>query len=283
MAQHDHLDLGTQIERAEQAVIERDRRFLHNSRALATRVERGFKRYFGRGVLAGAATLALAWFMPWRRHAVMPRPGASGAAAVPWAALIPVVWPLLPPAWRRRVSPSTATMAVGIALPLLSSLRPPQLMVQTAAQVDLARFAGRWYELARLTTTRGDGGVRDATVEYSSQEGVIVVEQRWRGADGRQRCRRGLAYPVDGSRGAKLELNLLPAALRWLPLSWSGHWIVHVDEDYQHAVIGTPDRKGLQVLARSPLADEATTQRLIGYAAAQGYRLDRLRRVTHSA
>jgi apolipoprotein D and lipocalin family protein len=95
-------------------------------------------------------------------------------------------------------------------------------------------------------------------------------------------CMAGAARPVDGSQGAKLELNLLPAALRWLPLSWSGHWILHVDDDYQHAVVGTPDRKGLHVLARSPWADEATTQRLIGHAAAQGYRIDRLQRIVHS-
>jgi apolipoprotein D and lipocalin family protein len=282
MAQHEHLDLGMQIERAEQAVIERDRRFTRNGRALMTRVEHGFKRNFGRGLLAGAATLALAWFMPSRRHAAMPRPGASGAAAVPWAALIPMVWPLLPPSWRRRISPGTATLVVGVALPLLSTLRPPQPLVQTAAQVDLPRFAGRWYVLARLRSARTDDGTSNATIEYSPHGDTIAAEQRWRAADGRQHCRRGLAYPVDGSHGAKLELNLLPPALRWLPLSWSGHWIVHVDEDYQHAVVGTPDRKGLQVLARSPLLDKAITERLIGYAAAQGYRVDRLQRITHT-
>ena len=49
------------------------------------------------------------------------------------------------------------------------------------------------------------------------------------------------------------------------------YWIIDVAPDYSYAVNGEPRRQYLWVLARSPLMDDATLQRLLKGAAAQGY------------
>jgi hypothetical protein len=46
----------------------------------------------------------------------------AGLAAVPWAGLVSLGWPLLPAAWRARFSPAAATAAVSIGLLIVRRL-----------------------------------------------------------------------------------------------------------------------------------------------------------------
>jgi apolipoprotein D and lipocalin family protein len=261
--------------------MERDRRVLHRGRELVARIERGARHSVGRGLFAGVSALLLAWLMPSRRRAVAPASSAAAAPGVQWAALVPLLWPLLPPPWRRRISPATVAMVAGVGVPLLRSLVPQRQALLTTAQVDLNRYAGRWYEIARLPAASTGRCATDASTTYTLRSNHLEIEQRCRGADGRERVARGVGYAVEGSRDAKLEVSLFPRWLRWLPWAWSGHWIVDVDAGYRHAVVGTPGRRGLWLLARSPHIDEADYQRLVGIAAAQGFRVDRLERIQH--
>ena len=276
----DSDDLETRIRRAEQAVGERDQRVLQRGRELLGRVEHGARRGVGGGLLAGVAALGVAWLMPSRRRSALPA-AAPAAPSVPWAALVPLLWPLMPPTVRRRLSPATAAMLAGVGVPLLRSMLPQRAPLHTVAEVDLARYAGRWYEMARLPAPRDGGCASAATVTYTLRGDQLEIDQRCRVADGSERRAQGLAYAVEGSRGAKLEVSLWAAWLRWLPWAWAGHWIVDVDAAYQHAIIGTPGRQGLWLLAREPRIDEATYARLVGVAAAQGFRVDRLQRIQH--
>jgi apolipoprotein D and lipocalin family protein len=273
-------DLETRIQRAERAVGERDQRVLQRSRELLSRVEHGARRGVGGGLLAGLTALGVAWWMPSRRRAALPA-AQPAAASVPWAALVPLLWPLLPPTVRRRLSPATAAMLAGVGVPLLRSMLPQRAPVHTVAEVDLARYAGRWYEMARLPAPRDGGCASAATATYTLRGDQLEIDQRCRSTDGSERRAQGVAYAVEGSRGAKLEVSLWSAWLRWLPWAWAGHWIVDVDAAYQHAVVGTPGRQGLWLLARQPHIDEATYARMVGIAAAQGFRVDRLQRIQH--
>jgi apolipoprotein D and lipocalin family protein len=283
MALTDDDDLDSRIERAEQAVAERDRRVLRHGRHLVARIERGARLSVGRGLFAAVSALVLAWLLPSRRRtAAVPASGAAGAApGMQWAALVPLLWPLLPPPLRRRISPGTVALVAGVGVPLLRSLVPQRQALQTAAEVDLARYAGRWYEIARLPAAFEGPGAGDASTTYALRGDHVEIDMRCRGADGRVRSAKGIGYAVEGSRGAKLDISLWPRWLRWLPLAWAGYWIIDVDPGYQHAVVGTPGRKGLWLLARSPQIDQAQYQRMLGIAVAQGFRVDRLQRIRH--
>jgi apolipoprotein D and lipocalin family protein len=78
--------------------------------------------------------------------------------------------------------------------------------------------------------------------------------------------------PVQGQPGAgRLEVSFAPHWLSWVPLVWGDYWIMQLDADYQVALVGTPDRKYLWVLSRSPQMDPARLTALLDYASATGF------------
>ncbi|HEY6133901.1 MAG TPA: lipocalin family protein [Rubrivivax sp.] len=276
-------DLETRIAQAELAVVQRDQRIRKASRDVVARVESLTQRFLGPGLMTSAAAAALAGWSFLRR-----RPAAGGGAAenvaksAPWLTLLPVVWPMLPAQWRRFVSPGTAAAVLGVALPVLGALWPARRPVQTVPQLDLRRYAGHWYEIARLPVPFESQCAGDATATYTLGESGVDVLNCCRLRNGRLRCASGVGRVVPGSQGAKLDVSLFPRWLRWLPFAWAGYWVIDVDAAYQTAVVGTPGRHGLWLLSRSPVVDEARLQRMVENAAAQGYRVAGLRSVPHS-
>jgi len=59
------------------------------------------------------------------------------------------------------------------------------------------------------------------------------------------------------------------------------YWILHVDENYQEAIVGTPDRKYLWLLARSPKVFEQNYAALVARANQLGFDTSRLLRDPH--
>lgn len=131
------LDLEAEIARAEQAVITRDRRVVRRAEALVTRVRRDAVRHAGGGALLGVGTVVLTWWLHRlsRKHPSAPEPVATPVqeppstfehlfrdAGLTLAGLLPMLWPLLPRAWRRMVTPNTASTLLTFIAPLLGRL-----------------------------------------------------------------------------------------------------------------------------------------------------------------
>jgi len=131
------LSLDEQIALAEEAVIARDARIRRRADALVTRVKRDALRHAGGGLLLGLGTVALTWWLNRlaRRSAPPPAPAAAPAqepphtfehlfrdAGITLAGLLPVLWPMLPRAWRRIVTPGTASTLLTFIAPLLGRL-----------------------------------------------------------------------------------------------------------------------------------------------------------------
>ncbi len=129
------LDLEAQIVLAEQAVIARDRRIRHNSRALTQRIKRSALKNAGGGALLGLATVGLTWWLNRRRGpaparaAAAPEPDAPSTyehllrdAALTLGGLLPALWPLLPRHLRRHVTPGTASTLLTFLAPLIGRL-----------------------------------------------------------------------------------------------------------------------------------------------------------------
>ncbi len=131
------LSLDEQIALAEQAVIVRDARIRRRTDALVARVKRDAIRQAGGGLLLGLGTVALTWWLSRlvRRNPPAPEPPAPPAqeppstfehlfrdAGITLAALLPVLWPMLPRAWRRTLTPGTANTLLTFIVPLLGRL-----------------------------------------------------------------------------------------------------------------------------------------------------------------
>jgi apolipoprotein D and lipocalin family protein len=86
----------------------------------------------------------------------------------------------------------------------------------------------------------------------------------------------GIAEIVRGGHGARLRVNFADAWLRKLGFAWADYWILRVDRDYDTALVGTPDRKHLWVLSRTPGIEPEMYRRMIDYARIEGYDVDRV-------
>lgn len=237
------------------------------------------------GVLAAGVALWWMWRRPPEARPVA-EPGVPHAASarheggeLPWASLLGLVWPMLPAPWRARVSPTAATTLIGVGLPLLQRLvdgGPAPQPLATMPQVDLARYAGTWHEIARLPAPFEGACTGQPTATYRPTDAGLEVINGCPNDRGWQEA-RGVARVVPDSGNAKLEVSLWPAWLRTLPLAWAKYWILYVDPGYQVALVGHPNRRFLWVLSRTPTLAPAQLQALVDFAAQRGFPVDRLK------
>ena len=143
--------------------------------------------------------------------------------------------------------------------------------VQTVHEVDLKRYAGKWYEIASVPMVFQRDCVGDTTAEYTlNADGTISVNSRCRARNGSISAASGTATVMPGSGNAKLEVSY--------PQIVKGHyWIIGLDQEYRWAVIGEPQRKYLRILSRTAQLPEEELARALDAARAQGYTLEELR------
>jgi apolipoprotein D and lipocalin family protein len=144
--------------------------------------------------------------------------------------------------------------------------------------VDLTRYAGRWYEIARLPNRFQEQCAGDVAATYTLRpDGRVTVVNECRGRDGQTRRAEGVARRADEKGPAsRLKVRFAPAWLSFLPGVWGDYWIVGLDRDYRHAIVGDPSRKYLWILSRSSAMDAATYEALKGEAGRLGFDTARL-------
>ncbi|UCH83548.1 MAG: lipocalin family protein [Candidatus Latescibacterota bacterium] len=152
--------------------------------------------------------------------------------------------------------------------------------VRTVRSLDLERYVGLWYEIARIPNSFQKKCARGTTAEYTLREdGRISVVNRCTKEDGSQIKADGVAKIVDAASNAKLKVSFF-SLLGWRPV-WGDYWVIGLDDDYQWAIIGTPDRKYGWVLARSPELAEDTLDKIFGIIERNGYKRESFVRSGH--
>jgi apolipoprotein D and lipocalin family protein len=144
--------------------------------------------------------------------------------------------------------------------------------MKTVTNVDLDRYAGRWYEISRLPNRFQKGCSGNVTAEYGVREdGRIDVVNRCSAIDGEEIRAEGVARIVDETTRAKLKVRFAPAFLSFLPMVWGDYWIIDLAPDYSYAVVGEPARKYLWILSREPTVEDETYRGILERIKAQGY------------
>lgn len=152
----------------------------------------------------------------------------------------------------------------------------------TVTLVDLNRYIGTWYEIARLPMRHEPEDYTDITATYSlNEDGNVRVDNRARDGDGKAHQSIGEATVVDGSHGAKLEVSFMPDGLKWVPFTKGDYWILRLDEDYRYALVGSPDRKYLWLLAREAVVSASVRDEYLGTAREKGFDLSSLITTPH--
>ena len=148
----------------------------------------------------------------------------------------------------------------------------------TVSHVDLERYQGKWYEVARLPN-RFQRDCAGATADYALREdGRVSVLNTCYTRGGEVRTIRGSAKVVDPSN-ARLRVRF--DGLFFKLFSWlikANYWILELDPEYRYAVVGTPDRKYLWILSRGPEMDEPLYRELLDRSEAHGFEVERILR-----
>jgi len=170
-----------------------------------------------------------------------------------------------------------ALLTVGVVFAACNASLPED-PPNTVESVDLERYAGLWYEVARLPVFYQDDDEM-AKAEYSlNDEGTIDVVNTAIHADGSSQKVTGTAEPVPGSNNAKLRVSIdnFFARLFGSPPDYGNYWVLKLDSDYRMALVGTPDRDALWLLSRTPTMEKDDLKEYIDYAESQGYDTSRL-------
>jgi apolipoprotein D and lipocalin family protein len=268
--------LEHEIRASEARVVECDRRAAASARAFGDAAGRALSVK----LLAGAGLVAAGWLL----H--RPRARASRAALPPRGGLrmallraqrwLPLLLPLAAPLLDRKVVRLLAFAGLPVKVRKLAPL-------MTVPALDLRAFAGLWFEIARLPGWRDAPGRHDATLHYRiDDDGSVTLTQRWIEADGQPHGKLGRLRRPSTQRPGELETSMAPPWLRWWPGVWDDHWVIYVERDYRCALIGSPERDSLWLLAREPALPDDAVRALLTLAGRLGFDSARVQRTPHA-
>lgn len=136
--------------------------------------------------------------------------------------------------------------------------------------VDLKKYAGLWYEIAKIPNRFQKHCKSGTTAQYKLLEnGKIEVINSCIEEDGERDASEGIAQVVDGSTNAKLEVSFV--SILGINLFWGDYWIIGLDDNYEYAVVGTPTRKYGWILSRTTKLSEEKLKKTFEILKSQGY------------
>lgn len=163
----------------------------------------------------------------------------------------------------RRAMQLLSAACLALACLAGCSNHPP---LEVVDRVDLTRYMGRWYEIAKYPT-RFEKGCHGATADYALRpDGKVDVVNRCRKGSmtGKEDVAKGVARLVDTKTNAKFKVMF-----QW-PFE-GDYWVIDLDPEYRWAVVGEPSRKYLWILSRTPKMSEADYNGIVSRLPAKEY------------
>lgn len=159
------------------------------------------------------------------------------------------------------------TLGSLLALALAGCGLSPTTPLDTVSEVEVQRYLGKWYEIARYPNRFQRQCFGGVTAEYSLRDdGRITVLNK---------CREdSLDGPVDHIEGVARVANTETNAelkVRFFLFFEGDYFIIDLDEDYQWAVVGEPARRFLWILSRTPSMDPAVYEDILSRLPEKGY------------
>ena len=155
----------------------------------------------------------------------------------------------------------------------LASLGPTALAEEARMTpvpiLDLQRYAGVWYEIARLPFPFQKKCVHSVVARYAVRDdGRLDVVNECVEENGQVSRASGVARLADAKGPlSQLKVRFAPAFLSFLPVVWGDYWVIDLAPDYSYAVVGEPKRRYLWILSRTPRMPEPLYAEILGRAA----------------
>ncbi len=156
--------------------------------------------------------------------------------------------------------------------------------VKTIAALDVPRYLGTWYEIAKFPNWFQKKCVSNTQAVYSVRpDGNLKVLNSCKTADGEISQAEGTARQIGTKDSPKLEVRFAPAWLSFLPMVWGDYWVIDLDSQYQVAAVSDPRREYLWVLSRTPQIDQKIYDELLVRLKAQQFDIRKLEATSQSA
>lgn len=130
---------------------------------------------------------------------------------------------------------------------LVTACSTPKPELQTVGHVEVNKYLGTWYEIARYEHFF-EVGCSDVSATYSLKENGDINVLNSCTKDGKKSDAKGSAYATDETN-SKLKVSFF-----W-PF-YGDYWVLMLDENYTYAVIGEPSREYFWILSRTKTIDE---------------------------
>ena len=154
-----------------------------------------------------------------------------------------------------------------------SQVAPPA----TVGSVDLQRYQGTWYEQARLPMFFQRNCAQSEAHYRLQDDGSVAVRNRCLTHDGEWQQADGRAEPQQAGQTDKLWVRFDNWFAQLFPnVARGDYWVLYLDQDYQHVLVGNPNREYLWLLSRTPQVSAETREQLLAEARARGYDTDAL-------
>ncbi|CAI8819656.1 MULTISPECIES: lipocalin family protein [Pseudomonas] len=168
-------------------------------------------------------------------------------------------------------------LCAGLILGGCASSGAGSLEPKTANSVDLKRYQGKWYELARLPMYFQRDCAQSEAHYNLKPDGSVGVLNRCRTLEGEWQEASGTANVQVPGKTDKLWVVFDNWFSKLLPgVAKGDYWILYVDDKYHTALVGNPDRKYLWILSRTPTIPALQRESLLAKARQQGYDTQRL-------
>ena len=156
--------------------------------------------------------------------------------------------------------------------------------VKTIPALDVQRYLGTWYEIAKYPNWFQRKCVSNTKAVYSPRaDGTLKVLNSCKTVDGEVVDAEGTARQVGSKDSPKLEVRFAPAWLSFIPLVWGDYWVIDLDPQYQVAVVSDSRREYLWILSRTPQLDKKVYEDTLQRIQAQQFDVRKLELTTQTS
>lgn len=143
----------------------------------------------------------------------------------------------------------------------------------TVDKLDLPRYMGHWYEIARFDH-RFERGLAEVTATYTLlPDGTVrVVNRGYKHKAPHDVCKtaEGRAKLPDATQPGKLKVSFF----LWF---YANYYVMELDkEDYNYALLGSSSDRYLWLMSRTPVMPEDIKEKLLAAATCRGYDVNKL-------
>ncbi|PKU22230.1 lipocalin [Telmatospirillum siberiense] len=153
----------------------------------------------------------------------------------------------------------------------------PEAGLSAIPSLDVARYMGTWYEIAKYPNRFQKKCATDTRADYSlDEDGDVRVVNRCKLPNGETAEAVGAARQVGTATSATLKVRFAPSWLSFLPMVWGDYWVIDIDEGYQLVAVSEPTREYLWILSRTPKVDPPAYDALLQRLLRKGFDLGKL-------